>query len=549
MDSPFDLATAVRVRPWSWLFEIGSSLNVDVHIVDLRTAPVLSAPSEYESAMLHDPEFVVAVGRAQRAQSVETVQIGNALVACVVLRQSGVESGVLAISRRIPSKRAKTEDWRLEQIASFLRPAVEAHLASESGRAADEAQRLTALRRALADADAGSELEAIRVFGTAVSIWEDVEVRAYQESVGGEYVQQWAPAGASDRIGSVLSVPASLRSRELSRIPMQSLDQLGITTTDDLAIVHITATGTRWLFLFTLPADPGSISRLSLYVDIVEESLKRLEVSGTLQLCRRIWDRLLAGEDEPTRGADAALGEIAAGLGADGATLVVTEANGGRAIDAGDSRSFGALQASESARQLVVTRRVKGGGALALGMSRDEAHVPFSSGDRQLLETIVELLEPWAAAASRRRPQVERRAVARPFHQVVEDVVQRTVRNGASVAVVVIRLAGGEVRPGVTHRLAAQIRSHLRAAEPAGALGEGEIAAVLFDANPDQARAVASRLRRLGSTLEDGEALESAAMGIAYCAAGSDCETPLVLAARQDAIRSTRKRSDVGRIQ
>jgi hypothetical protein len=89
----------------------------------------------------------------------------------------------------------------------------------------------------------------------------------------------------------------------------------------------------------------------------------------------------------------------------------------------------------------------------------------------------------------------------------------------------------------------------LRAAEPAGALAEGEIAAVLFDANPDQARAVISRLRVLASTLDDGEALASAAMGVAHRAAGSVYDTPLVLAAREDALRSANDTSSRGRIQ
>jgi hypothetical protein len=85
------------------LFEIGSSLNVDVRIVDLRTAPVLSPPSEAVSTTMRDPEFVAAVGRAQRAQSIETLQIGRTLVACVGLRVAGSDIGVLALSRKVPA--------------------------------------------------------------------------------------------------------------------------------------------------------------------------------------------------------------------------------------------------------------------------------------------------------------------------------------------------------------------------------------------------------------------------------------------------------------
>ena len=197
-----------------------------------------------------------------------------------------------------------------------------------------------------------------------------------------------------------------------------------------------------------------------------------------------------------------------------------------------------------------MTRLLATGGTLALAVGREAGHPPFSTGERALLETIADLLESWASAIVRRPTAAgERRSAARPFQQVVEEVAQQTVRSGGSVSVVVIRLGTATARPGVAHRLAAQIRAHLRAAEPAGALTDGEIAAVLFDTNPDQARAVVARLRALGASLDDGAALTTAAMGIAHCAPGSVYDTPLVLAARQDAVRSGGAISPGGRIQ
>jgi hypothetical protein len=549
VDTPLELATVVRVRSWTWLFQIGSSLGVELCVVDLGSAPVLLAPGEPVPSMLHDPEFVAAVGRAQRAQSAEVVQIGTTQVACVVLRVAGSDAGVLAVSRtRTPKRKTDPEEWRLEQIAAFLRRAIESHLESDAGSSGEEAQRLTALRRALTDYESGSELDVIRVFGTAVSIWEDVDVRAYYQAVTGEYVQQWAPAGAAaDRIPTSLSLPPAMRARELSRVPVQSLDQLGITASVDLTIAHVEANGSRWLFMFNRPPDPGCVTRLSLYIDVVEQSLKHLALSGTLQLCRTVWDRLLAADDNPGRAADAALGEIARAIGGDFAALRVTPSRSGQTLAAGDVDRFANMQTAQAARQIVVNRRVDGA-ALTLAVGREEDRVVFSSGDRDHLEAVADVLEAWAGALARRpAPAAERRAVARPYHQVVEEIVRQTVRSGSGVSVLVIRLAGVR-EPGIAHRLAAQIRSHLRAAEPAGALGDEEIAAVLFDANPDQARAVVSRLRALGPTLDDGDALMSAAMGVAYCAAGSVHDTPLLDVARQDALRS-RSAPSRGRVQ
>jgi hypothetical protein len=552
VDSALDLATAVRVRSWTWLFQIGSALSVDVRIVDLRTAPVLSPPSEPVSTTLRAPEFVAAVGRAQRAQSIETLQIGKTLVACVVLRVAGSDSGVLAVSRRVSAKPLpQAEQWRLEQIASFLRPAIEAHLETDIAPSGEEGQRLGALRRALADCESGSELDLLRVFGDAVSIWEDVDVRAYAEAVNGEYVQQWAPAGAAgDQIPAVLTSVAALQTRELSRLPAQSLDQLGIVSREDIVVAQIAPDGSRWMLMFTRGVDPACLNRLSLYVDILEQSLKRLAISATLQLCRNVWDRLLTSDQNPARAAEAALADIVRGICGDFAALLVTFPHGGRAVAVGDVGRFADLQAPASPGQLAMTRLLETGGTLVIAVGRREGRASFSSGERDLLETIADMLESWAAAIIRRPAAAgERRAAARPFQQVVEEVAQQTLRSGNSVSVVVIRLGGGEFRPGAAHRLAAQIRSHLRATEPAGALTEGEIAAVLFDTNRDQARAVISRLRGLGSSLDEGEALASAAMGVAHCAAGSVYDVPLVLAAREDALRSANDVSSGGRIQ
>jgi hypothetical protein len=552
VDPALDLVTAVRDRSWAWLFQLGSRFSLDVHIVDPRAAPVLSAPSEPAPAILHDPEFVVAVGRAHRGQSVESVQIGRTFVACVALRPAGIDSGVLALSRAASLEQtAPAEERRLEQIAAWLRKAVEAHLESEITHPSDDAHRLTALRRALADCGAGSELDLVRVFGDAVSIWEDLEVRAYNQGLDGEYALQWAPAGAQEeKIPAALSVPLALQTRELSHLAVQSLEQLGMGSSADIVAAQLAPNGSRWMFIFAGAVDPACVNRLSLYVDVLEQSLKQLATSASLQLCRSVWHHLLTFEEQPARSAEAALAEIVRAIGGDFAALLVTFSHGGRALAAGDIDRFADLHATAPPNQLAITRLLGAGGTLVMAVGRTEGSAPFSRGERDVLETISEMLESWAAAIVRRPAMAgERRAAPRPFQQVVEEVAQQTIRSGGSVAVVLIRLGAAAFRPGAAHRLAAQIRTHLRAAEPAGALTEGEIAAVLFDTNPDQARAVIARLRRLGDSLDDGAALASAAMGLAHCAAGSVYDTPLIIAARQDALRSAGGSASGDRIQ
>src|SRR5258708_3059961 len=162
------------------------------------------------------------------------------------------------------------------------------------------------------------------------------------------------------------------------------------------------------------------LNRLSLYVDILEQSLKQLAVSTTLQLCRNVWDRLLTAEENPARSAETALREIVRGIGGDFAALLVTFPHGGRAIAVGEIGRFADLQALAAPNQLAMTRVLETGGTLVVAAGRDEGRASFSSGERDLLETIADMLESLAAAIVR-RPAVagERRSVARPFQQVV----------------------------------------------------------------------------------------------------------------------------------
>jgi hypothetical protein len=541
VDLAFDLAAAVRDRSWAWLFQLGSRLNLDVHIVDLRAVPVLSAPADTVNPTLRDPEFAAAVGRAQRAASIEAIPIGRTLVACAVLRQAGADAAVLALMRPLPVEQtAHTEERRLEQIASWLRRAVEAHLESAIARSTDEAQRLTALRRALAESNATTELDLVAVFGDAVSIWEDLEVRAYSQGLDDEFVQQWAPAGATQEdIPVALSVPPAMQTRELSHLPVQRLEQLGIESNADIIAAQVAPNGSRWLLIFAGAVDPQCVDRLSLYVDVLEQSLKQLATNASLQLCRKVWRHLLTAEEQPARSAEAALDDIVRAVGGEFAALLVTFPHGGRALAAGKLDRFTNLHAPAHPTQIAITRLLGAGGTLVLAVGRTEGRAPFSRGERDTLDAISEMLESWAAAIVRRPAMAgERRSTPRPFQQVVEEVAERTVRGGSSVSVLVIRLGAASFRPGAAHRLASQIRSHLRADEPAGALTDGEIAAVLFDTNPHQARAVVARLRRLGENLDEGAALTAAAVGVAHCAAGSVYDTPLILAARQNALRA-----------
>jgi len=416
---PFDLLTAVRDRSWAWLFQVGARLNLDVHIVDLRAVPVLSEPSDAVNTTLRDPEFAAMVGRAQRDESTETVRIGSNLVACAALRVGGVDRGVLTLLRPVSKEKAvPPAERRLDQIGAWLRRAVEAHLESDVTRPNDEAQRLTALRRALADCGAESELDLVRVLGEAVSIWEDVEVRAYAQGLDDDFVQQWAPPGTTDEeIPATLSIPASIQTRELAPLSGQSLQQLGIASSADVLAAQLAPNGSRWWLMFVGPVDPACEIRLSLYVDVLEQSLKQLAVAANLQLCRSVWRHLLAFEEDLERSADAVLREIVGAVEGDFAALLVTFPHGGRALAAGQIERFADRPApGRQSSRLTTTRLLGAGGTLMVAVGRAEGAAPFTRHEREIVETVSELVESWAAVIIRRAPLGgERRSAARSY--------------------------------------------------------------------------------------------------------------------------------------
>jgi hypothetical protein len=329
-----------------------------------------------------------------------------------------------------------------------------------------------------------------------------------------------------------------LQTRELTRLSVQSLHQLSIGANGDVVLARLAPNGSRWLLVVSGEIDPACLGRLSLYIDVLEQSLKYHAVSTSRDVSRRISRHLLARGDDPAPAAHAALTEIRRAAAADLAALVITGYSNARLVSVGDVDDFGDLHAPTDGRRLTFTRTRAGGATLVVALGRHEARDPFSTRERDLVDETSELFEHWAAALLERlSPPAERRASPRPFQELAEELAEHTVRRGGNVSVLVIRMPADAFRRGTTSRLAAQLRSHLRAAEPAGALTDREIAAVLVDTNPDQARAVIARLRRLAAHLDEGAALASAAMGVAHREGGSPYDSPLVIAARQDALR------------
>jgi hypothetical protein len=534
--SASDVIAAVRHYEWAWLVQLVRRLNTDVVLVDGHGVPVVSAVSDALAPTVRQPEFSALVARARHASAAETIRTGGALVACAAVR-SADEPWVLAVLRAAPAGASATESGpaALPVIAPWLASAVEAHLESERRNIDEQALRLSALRRALAEAET-SEVDVVKVFADAAAIWEDVEVRGYIERADGQYELATSPrGGATEGFPSQLP-PGAAVPRELSRISARGVDQLGIGSNADMFVARIAPpSASSWLLSFSGAADGGTVNRLSVYVDALEQVLREVGTEQRWRLQRALWHHLLGDADDLASAATGTVGEIKAAIDADASRLTIALGRGGQVVGAGDAVDAVDRRANAS-RSLRTTRDLPGGGSLTIAAARHAGREAFTARDRDLLQTACELLQPWAAGAGRTAWLSERRAALRPFDAVVQQMTSDAARRGSRIAVLVIRLRDDAVLPGTAGRLAARIRPYLRAAEPAGAVTDREIATVLFDATAQQAEAVVERLRRLGHAQDDERAgLATAAFGVAHAEPGGEPDIPLLTAARNDA--------------
>ncbi len=158
----------------------------------------------------------------------------------------------------------------------------------------------------------------------------------------------------------------------------------------------------------------------------------------------------------------------------------------------------------------------------------------FTSRDRQIVENIGRLFSSWAGGALQRTLSTQdRRAVSRSFEDLLEHTALQAAARGTSSSVVVIQM--NDAGFPLTHKVAADLRPHLRAGESVGVLGAGEIGLLLYDSKPDVVRLVVGRLRCAVSGPENGGLFASAAVGVAHCPEGSAPIARLVPVARENA--------------
>jgi hypothetical protein len=529
-----EFAAVVRRRSWDWLAALQRRLNVDrLQILNEQGSPVVPEASAAWVVTLRAPEVVSAVARALQSKMPESVRLGDLQLACVGLF-AGQTRGAMVLARTVNEATVAKSRAELELIGTWLRPAVEAHLGSTQPDTDEQVPRVSSLLKVLnAAASSGSEATLLRLYANALAIWHDIDMRAYVEDVEGNFRLDIALPGApASEVPTILNGGEISIGSDLVRLTGHDLELLGFSPIDEgMAARLVSSTdGTEWLLVLSGGIDSAGDARLTLYTDILRQALQSVADASLLATERAMCRHLVTATDQVSAAAEAALRELCAAVGGKSAALSISTPQNGRKVRVGDVKLLDDVGTSRSDR-LTTTARIDEGGVVQLAI-REPARQFFTSRDQRILETAGRLLASWAGGVLRRAPSsFERRAVTRSFEDVLEQVASQSAAQGASVSVVVLRLSNGQ--SDSAQRLAASLRSNLRAGEPVGLLNGSEIGLLLYDCTADLARSVIGRLRQAVDDREKN-AFTSATVGIADCAPGAVARQ-LVRAAREDA--------------
>ncbi len=533
---PFDLEGAVNQQSWGWLFDLPRRLNVVIEVVDGRHAPVFPAGTTSAAAAMRrmlstDPVLVSAISAAMHSKIPQPVSLDAFEAVCFGL----APTGVLVLARELASVESAAECRQdLELIGSWLTGAIEATVAGPPNGIGIEPYRMASLQRILNEALArGSVRNVVGAFVEALGVWDDVRVRGYAAGANGGFFQYVSPMGTL-----ATSIPAELDEAlvpgdsRMVRLSRDEIDRLGLASEAGEMLVQRVFTGgdVTWLLVFSGTIDGAEQVRLTLYSDMLRESLNDVIRATTNRLVAAV-TRQQPLDDQIEGAAEAALMELTAAVGGYEAGLVVT-AGGRQALAVGNTDLFMALERPSPPDRLLATFSDAGSVSRAV-ITREST--PFAAFEREIVRAGLAAVHPWLQMALRRSNLSERRRRVRPVDALLEQLAADAVHDGRQALVVVISVDAKMLRPGLMQAWLGKIRTQTRAYDFAGILSDSEIALLLCDASPSQAGVVCARIRQLFEADESAGIRIRPAIGVTSCSPESGLEGSVVQAARAHA--------------
>lgn len=537
---PFDLRTSINSQSWEWLFDLAHRLNVAVEIVDDQRLPMLPVGSGQTAAALRRlvtteaSPLQSAISNATPS-SPQAVALDRTVCVCFALAPAGVL--ILAGEQREGSELAEQHGHDLELIGSWLAGAVEADLAGVPSMTGAESHMIASLQRLLNEAVArGSVRNVVSAFVETLAVWRDLDVYGYVAGASGQFLLSVSPLGADrSAMSPELDDAAMPADKAVVRLSVSEIKRLGFgSVARDVLLRRIsTDTGASWLMVFAGAVDSRDEPRLTVYSDLLRESLNDLTAETTDRVVAAIM-RHLARTTEPVEmTAQLALDEVIAAVGARQGALAVTTAGGTQALAVGNTELL-TVSEDRAAPDRLVVQSAHDGDVMSLAVAGEDGR--FTAHERDIVQAAVALLQPWARAARERSGQAERRVAHLPFQAWIERVASETIQEGGHASVIVISIPDSALRPGFIQTQVAKIRNQLRPSDFTGNLTASEIAVLLRDTPADHAAFVRARLKKLLEADEGaGEAIRPS-IGMISCSAESPFDGSIVRAARENAM-------------
>jgi hypothetical protein len=537
--SPF--AAAVRSRSWEWLFALRKRLNVDLQLVDDGHTPLLTASASPSAGAVDSllsgaaPGVRLAISTAIRTRTPQAASVDRLQTVVVPVTFDRIVGGALVVARRTaedsPLERVRSE---LELVGFWLTNAIEAHLQSPPATQVD-LDRVSALCQLLADVSRHrSDRDIVVAFVETLAVWHDLEGYGYVETTREEYVRDVALPGADPgRTPAAIARAALPDLSDVTRLAKPDTDRLGFSGGEDVVLARVGEGAGSWLVAMTGAIQPDELSRLTLYVSLLDQAVARAIQSTTAHVLATLSNHLLADSGDPEEQARQALRQIQQALGMSTAAFTVTTRTGAPLLHVGAAFTTADLAEGADAGKVVIVRRAPQQYAMALIGAWDPEH-RVTQQENHVADAAADLLESWVHRLVRQSQRaLDRRAPGRAFDEVLERVARDAVQGGIPVTSVVISFGDAAFRPEVTQARAVRLREHLRGSDLVGRLGDGEVGVLLYGTAVAQAGALVARLRAL---LErEGVPLAQVSIGMAGRNPGEATAGALAQEARQKA--------------
>ena len=532
-----DLDGSAPRQSLDWLLELGPRLNVVIEVIDVYDAPVCPVGSTRDAAAVRtlvtngESSLRAAMSSAVRSRTPVSVAVEEIQFVCFRL----ASGGVVLLGRRLDAD-GSTDECRedLELIGPWLTGAIDTSLA-QPGAVSAEAYRMLSFRRILRESTSrGSLRQVIGAFIEALSVWDDVRVRAYVAGASGGFLEFASsmtaqPSSAADGLDEAL-LP---RQAQLVRLTRADIDRAGLAIDPGDTVIGrmVIGSGTTWVLVFSGMINDAVQVRLRVYADILRETLNDVLTTNVSRIVAEL-SRRHAPVNEPVGSvAQTTLEKLSTAVGARAAGLLVTTTAGRQALGVGNAELLSSLDRVRGTRLLV--RSSDAGGVMTVVFERD--HAAFTAFEREIAQAGIAAMQAWIEAALPRANDIERRGSARPVETVFDQLATDAVAAGQHASMIVMTIDSTMATPGLLPSWVARIRARLRAGDRAGMLNDREIAVLLYGASADQAALVSARLEQLIESRGSTPGFVPPTIGVTTRVPDLPFEGSLVAAARASA--------------